>query len=59
MEYEILDEPQGLDYRDCAKRDGGIAEDHIALRNQSSIAPGDYPAQDPKDGALFRFTTAN
>lgn len=44
MEYEIDDGPQGLEEDDEAARDGGIVEDHIALKNQSSVQPDDYPA---------------
>lgn len=46
MEYEILDEPQGLDEDDEATRDGGLIEDHIALKNQSSVRPQDYHRAD-------------
>ncbi|MXO48485.1 hypothetical protein GRI69_09465 [Erythrobacter vulgaris] len=53
MEYEILDEPQGLDEDDEATRDGGLTEDHIALKNQSSVKPQDYPRPDRRDGSLI------
>ncbi|MBX7540674.1 hypothetical protein [Qipengyuania sphaerica] len=53
MEYEILDEPQGIDEDDEATRDGGIVEDHIALKNQSSVDPQDYPLDDRRDGYLI------
>ncbi len=43
MEYEIDDDPQGIDEAEEAARDGGLVEDHIALRNQSSVRPEDYP----------------
>jgi len=46
MEYEILDEPQGLDENDEATRDGGLIEDHIALKYQSNVRPQDYPRPD-------------
>ena len=36
MEYEIDDDPQGLQDEPEGDRDGGIVEDHIALKNQSS-----------------------
>ena len=53
MEYEILDEPQGIDEDDEATRDGGLVEDHIALKNQSSVAPQDYPMDDRRDSYLI------
>lgn len=53
MEYEILDEPQGLDENDEATRDGGLIEDHIALKNQSNVGPQDYPRPDRRDGSLI------
>ena len=34
MEYEIEDEPQGLERPDPATRDGGLVEDPVALINQ-------------------------
>ena len=54
MEYEILDEPQGIDEDDEATRDGGLVEDHIALKNQSSVKPQDYPMDDRRDSYLIR-----
>ena len=45
MEYEIHDEPQGFDAEDEGNRDGGLIEDHIALRHQSSVSPDDYPRE--------------
>ena len=54
MEYEIDDQPQG-DHDDTeARRDGGIVEDHIALKNQSSVNPEDYPVSQRKDQSLVR-----
>ena len=38
MEYEIRDDPQGLEERDHANRDGGLVEDHVALERQRSVA---------------------
>ena len=52
MEYEILDEPQGVDEDDEATRDGGLVEDHIALKNQSSVKPQDYPMGKRRDSYL-------
>ena len=37
MEYEIDDDPQGERDEPEGDRDGGIVEDHIALKNQSSV----------------------
>lgn len=31
MEFEIEDEPQGLEHPDSATRDGGLIEDPVAL----------------------------
>lgn len=49
MEYEIDDDPQGEpdipDYND----DGEVTKKHRALRNQSSVTPGDYS---PRDRAM-------
>ena len=53
MEYEIQDEPQGIDEHEEASRDGGLVEDHIALRNQSSVSPQDYPMDDRRDSYLI------
>ena len=54
MEYEIDDDPQGHeDQEDCA-RDGGIVGDHIALKNQSSVAPEDYPKSTRNAASLIR-----
>ncbi len=36
MEYEIKDDPQGLAESNPATRDGGLAEDHIALKRLQS-----------------------
>ena len=52
MEYEILDDPQGIEEDDEATRDGGLIEDHIALKNQSSVKPSDYPNRDRQDSSL-------
>ena len=54
MEYEIKDEPQGLSEGDEAARDGGLVEDHIALKNQSSVEPEDYPMDQRRDSYLIR-----
>ncbi len=45
MEYEIHDDPQGDDCIAEGYRDGGLVEDHSALRNQSSVSPTDYPVE--------------
>ncbi|TCD05199.1 hypothetical protein EYB45_06815 [Erythrobacteraceae bacterium CFH 75059] len=42
MEYEIKDEPQGLPERPEAERDGGVADNHSSLQNQSTVTPQDY-----------------
>lgn len=52
MEYEIEDEPQGLEEQDHDNADGGLVEDHIALKNQSSVSPDDYPVEDRKAQSL-------
>jgi hypothetical protein len=54
MEYEIDDDPQGQESLEDAKRDGGIVEDHMALKNQSSVAPEDYPKSMRKAASLVR-----
>ncbi|WP_156787222.1 hypothetical protein [Erythrobacter sp. SD-21] len=59
MEYEIKDEPQGLDEDDEATHDGGLVEDHIALKNQSSVTPEDYPADHRRDSYLIRPSQQN
>ena len=41
MEYEIDDDPQGERDEPEGDRDGGIVEDHSALKNQSSVKPED------------------
>ncbi len=46
MEYEISDDPQGPRDESEAHRDGGITEDHIALKHQSSVDAEDYPAEE-------------
>ena len=56
MEYEISDDPQRHhDDVDYASRDGGIVEDHIALKNQSSVEPDDYPEDDRKAASLVQM----
>ena len=52
MEYEIDDDPQGSDDKPEGNRDGGLVEDHIALQNQSSVKPEDYPAKQRRDQSL-------
>ncbi|QPD00022.1 hypothetical protein [Qipengyuania soli] len=52
MEYEILDEPQGAERQDLGTADGGLVEDHIALRNQSSVEPEDYPIPNRRNSSL-------
>lgn len=54
MEYEIDDQPQGEEDDLEAQRDGGIVEDHIALKNQSSVEAEDYPASQRADQSLVR-----
>ena len=59
MEYEIDDDPQGLPEHHDGDRDGGIVEDHRALRNQSSAQPGDYPADQRREQRLTELQTGN
>ena len=54
MEYEIDDDPQDSDCISEGQRDGGLIEDHIALRNQSSVQPRDYPSADREDQSVGR-----
>ena len=56
MEYEIDDDPQdaSTDNDEGASRDGGIVEDHIALKNQSSVSPEDYPQDERQAQSLVR-----
>ena len=54
MEYEIDDDPQTQEDETEGKRDGGIVEDHIALKNQSSVKAGDYPKAQRADQSLVR-----
>ena len=56
MEYEIEDRPEteSIDTGESASRDGGIVEDHIALRNQSSVRPEDYPRSEREAQSLVR-----
>lgn len=42
MEYEIDDDPQGQPDEPEGSRDGGVMEDHPALRNRSSAHPHGY-----------------
>ena len=42
MEFEIGDDPQDSECMPEGQRDGGLVEDHIALRNQSGVGRGDY-----------------
>ena len=46
MGYDIHDEPQGDEDFPEGDRKGGVVEDHIALKNQSSVQPDDYPAEE-------------
>jgi len=46
MEYEIRDDPQGLEERDHANRDGGLVEDHVALERQRSTRQAGYREHD-------------
>ena len=52
MEFEIADEPQGIGEDDENTADGGIVEEHRALKNQSSVKPEDYPKADRKGADL-------
>ena len=52
MEYEIDDDPQGEKDENLGKRDGGIIEDHRALKNQSSVKAEDYPVKDRRAQSL-------
>jgi hypothetical protein len=52
MEYEIDDDPQGEPEREEAARDGGIVEDHIALKNQSSVKARQYPKSQRENQSL-------
>ena len=52
MEYEIDDDPQGEKDEDLGDRDGGIVEDHSALKHQSSVKAQDYPVQQRRDQSL-------
>ena len=52
MEYEIDDDPQGLQDEPEGDRDGGLVEDHIALKNQSSVSLEDYPKKQRQDQSL-------
>ena len=52
MEYEIDDEPQNTEEHAEGARDGGIVEDHIALKNQSSVKPEDYPEDEREAQSL-------
>ena len=59
MEYEINDDPQGRHDTEEGDRDGGITKDHQALRNQSSVQPGDYPADKRKAQRLTEVQSGN
>ena len=61
MEYEIEErlETDEIDGEEGASRDGGIVEDHIALRNQSSVRPEDYPRAQRRDQSLVRTSSAS
>ena len=52
MEYEIRDEPQGHEDLPEGDRDGGITDDHIALQNQGSVQPDEYPREERKAQSL-------
>jgi hypothetical protein len=52
MEYEIDDDPQGEEDENLGDRDGGIVEDHSALKNQSSVKAQDYPVEDRRNQSL-------
>ena len=52
MEFEIHDDPQGYEDECDGYRDGGIVEDHIALKNQSSVSPSGYPASEREARSL-------
>lgn len=52
MEFEIDDDPQGETEENLGKRDGGIVEDHSALKNQSSAKAQDYLLKDRRDESL-------
>ncbi|MBU0669466.1 MAG: hypothetical protein KKE77_08360 [Alphaproteobacteria bacterium] len=52
MEYEIGDDPQGEKDENLGDRDGGIVEDHSALKNQSSVEAEEYPAKDRRNQSL-------
>ena len=43
MEYEINDQPQGDRDQIEAFRDGGLAEDHVAIVDPSTPNPDDFP----------------
>ncbi len=43
MEYEINDQPQGERDQIEAFRDGGLAEDHVAIVDPSTPNPDDFP----------------
>ena len=59
MEFEIRDDPQGLPEYHEGDRDGGVTEDHRALRNQSSVQPGDYPRDQRREQSLTETQTGN
>ena len=53
MEFEIGDDPQGEQDEELGDRDGGILEDHSALKNQSTVKPEDYPLKDRREQSLL------
>ncbi|GMM94367.1 hypothetical protein [Qipengyuania sp. MTN3-11] len=59
MEFEIRDDPQGSWDEHEGDRDGGVVADHRALRNQSSVQPGDYPAEERRAQRLTEVEAAN
>jgi hypothetical protein len=59
MEYEIRDDPQGQWDEHEGDRDGGLVEDLPALRNQSSLQPGENPAEDRRAQRLTETEAAN
>lgn len=51
MEYEIKDDPQGLEEADQATRDGGLVEDHVALQRRKSVRQAGYVESDRAERA--------
>ena len=54
MGYDISDDPQGEEEGVEGNRQGGVVEDHIALKNQSSVEAEDYPEDERKAQSLVR-----